>query len=76
MRAEELLTIGDCVLKEGPESPAQAVNAFQRMALKIDIEDLERKGANFLHKSSQLQVDLKRLEKEAREGLADSEIDF
>ncbi len=76
MKSDEILSICESVLVEGHETPKAAVLAVERMCLTITIQELQSKGEGFLRTADRMRGELEKLEKEARDELADSEIDF
>ena len=76
MKADQIISLCEASLLEGPETPEAAVRGVKRMALKLSIDEMQSKGEGFLRTAERMRGELEKLEVEAREELADSEIDF
>lgn len=72
MRSSEILSIGEAVLLEEPQTPAQAVLFMQRKALQIGIDELTQKRDRFEAAIERLERDLARIDKLAAASLTDS----
>jgi len=76
MKADQIISLCEASLLEGPETPEAAVRGVKRMALKLTIDELESKAAGFLKTANRMSKELEKIEEEARGELAESEIDF
>lgn len=71
MRSSEILTIGEAVLLEEPQTAAQAVLLMQRKTLKIGIDELTDKRDRFDRAIEKLEKELQRIDKLAAASLTD-----
>lgn len=76
MTADELFTICEMVLKEGPETPEDAVRAIRRKSLTISIRELRHKGEAFLRTAERMETQLSTIEDELRHSIEADEQRF
>lgn len=76
MRADEIMTICESVLLEGPETPQAAVRSIRRMALTITIKELRSKGEGFLRTADRMENQLSVIEDETRKAIEEDEQRF
>lgn len=76
MRADEIRTICESVLLEGPETPQDAVRSIRRMALTITIKELRSKGDAYLRTAERMENQLSVIEDESRQAIEADENRF